>query len=103
VSPTRAILGVIEHEIPIHDLLHLADLDRGELQIVEAQLDATSPVVGQSLRDLQLPDASYVVAVVRGEHALPARPETRLVNGDRLLAVTSSEHEAELRTLLIGE
>jgi trk/ktr system potassium uptake protein len=103
VSPTRTILGVIEHEIPVHDLLHLAELDRGELQIVEAQLDASSPVIGSALRDLDLPEGSYVVVLVRGERALPARPETRLVNGDKLLAVTSSEHEAELRTLLIGE
>ena len=44
-----------------------------------------------------------MVAVVRGEHALPARAGDQLVNGDRLLAVTSSEHESELRTLLIGE
>ena len=94
---------MIEHEIPIHDLLHLAELDRGELQIVEAQLDASSPVIGSALRDLELPEDSYVVVLVRGERALPARPETRLVNGDKLLAVTSSEHEAELRTLLIGE
>ena len=43
VSPTKAILGVIEHEIPIHDLLHLAELEGGELQIVEAQLDANAP------------------------------------------------------------
>jgi trk system potassium uptake protein TrkA len=70
---------------------------------VEAQLDASSPVVGQSLRDLQLPEDSYIVILVRGERALPARQETRLLNGDRLLAVTSSEHEAELRNLLIGE
>ncbi len=103
VSPTRTILGVIEHEIPVHDLLHLAELDRGELQIVEAQLDASSPVIGSALRDLELPEDSYVVVLVRGERALPARPETRLVNGDKLLAVTSSQHEAELRTLLIGE
>ena len=34
VSPTRSILGVIEHDIPIHDLLHLAELEGGELQIV---------------------------------------------------------------------
>ena len=34
VSPTRSILGVIEHEIPIHDLLHLAELEGGEVQIV---------------------------------------------------------------------
>jgi trk system potassium uptake protein TrkA len=103
VSPTRTILGVIEHEIPVHDLLHLAELDRGELQIVEAQLDASSPVIGRALRDLELPESSYVVVLVRGERALPARPETRLVTGDKLLAVTSAEHEAELRALLIGE
>src|SRR6187549_3554759 len=95
VSPTRSILGVIEHEIPVHDLLHLAELDRGELQIVEAQLDASSPVIGRALRDLELPESSYVVVLVRGERALPARPETRLVTGDKLLAVTSAEHEAE--------
>ena len=103
VSPTRTILGVIEHEIPIHDLLHLAELDRGELQIVEAQLDASSPVIGSALRDLDLPEDSYVVVLVRGDRPIPARPETRLVTGDKLLAVTSSEHEAELRSLLIGE
>jgi trk system potassium uptake protein TrkA len=103
VSPTRAILGVIEHEIPVHELLHLAELDRGELQIVEAQIDASSPVVGRTLRDLELPEESYIVVLVRGDNALPARPETRLVNGDKLLAVTSSDHEAELRSLLIGE
>jgi trk/ktr system potassium uptake protein len=103
VSPTRTILGVIEHEIPIHDLLHLTELERGELQIVEAQLDADSPVVGRELRDLRLPEGSHVAVVIRNERALAVRPETRLVEGDKLLAVTSAEQEAELRSLLIGE
>ena len=31
VSPTRSILALIEHEIPIHDLLHLAELEGGEV------------------------------------------------------------------------
>ncbi|MGH2489783.1 MAG: potassium channel family protein, partial [Candidatus Limnocylindria bacterium] len=56
VSPTRTILGVIEHEIPIHDLLHLTELEGGELEIVEAQLTADSPVVGRELRDVTLPE-----------------------------------------------
>ncbi|HEX9634999.1 MAG TPA: TrkA family potassium uptake protein [Candidatus Limnocylindria bacterium] len=103
VSPTRAILGVIEHEIPIHDLLHLAELEGGELQIVEAQLEADSPVVGKELRELSLPEGSYVTVLIRNERAIAARPETRLLVGDRVLAVTSAEREAELRTLLIGE
>jgi trk system potassium uptake protein TrkA len=103
VSPTRTILGVIEHEIPIHDLLHLAELEGGDLEIVEAQLDSSSPVVGREVRELQLPEGSLVVVIVRDERAIAVRPETRLVTGDKVLAITSSEREAELRTLLIGE
>lgn len=102
VSPTRSILGVIEHEIPVHDLLHLAELESGELQIVEAQLDADSPVIGRELRELELPEGSTVAVVIRDDRAVMPRPDTRLRNGDKLLAVTSAEREAELRSLLIG-
>jgi trk system potassium uptake protein TrkA len=73
------------------------------VQIVEAQLDASSPVIGKVLRDLVLPDGSTVAVIVRDEHAIAARPDTTLRAGDKLLAVTSAEHEAELRSLLIGE
>jgi trk system potassium uptake protein TrkA len=103
VSPTRAILGAIEHEIPIHDLLHLAELEGGELQIVEAQIDNESPVIGRELREINLPDGSTIAVVIRDERAVAPRPETRLRSGDKLLAVTSAEREAELRSLLIGE
>ena len=103
VSPTRTILGVIEHEIPIHDLLHLTELEGGEVQIVEAQLDSSSPAVGREVRELRLPEGSHVVVVMRDQRAIAVRPELRLVLGDRLLAVTSAEREAELRSLLIGE
>ena len=103
VSPTRTILGVIEHEIPVHDLLHLTELEKGELQIVEAQLDASSPVVGHELREVELPEGSHIAVLIRNDRALAVRPETRLMNGDKLLAVTSGEQMAELRSLLIGE
>ncbi|HEX5040505.1 MAG TPA: TrkA family potassium uptake protein [Candidatus Limnocylindria bacterium] len=102
VSPTRSILGVIEHEIPVHDLLHLAELGGGELQIVEAQLDADSPVVGRELRDVALPEGSSIAVLIRDSRAQPPRSDTRLRAGDKLLAVTSAGDESELRTLLIG-
>jgi trk system potassium uptake protein TrkA len=103
VSPTRSILGMIEHEIPVHDLLHLAELGGGELQIVEAQLDGHSPVVGSELRDIDLPEATTVAVLIRESRAILTRPETRLREGDKLLVITSSEREDELRSLLIGE
>ncbi|MEK6191393.1 MAG: TrkA family potassium uptake protein [Chloroflexota bacterium] len=103
VSPTRTILGVIEHEIPIHDLLHLTELEGGDLEIVEAQLTAESPAVGRELRELTLPEGTSVAVILRGSKAVPVRPETKLMDGDRMLAVTSSEREPELRQLLIGD
>jgi len=103
VNTIRAILGVIEHEFPIHDLLHLADLEGGGLQIVEAQLDAESPVTGKELREVQLPEGSAIAVLLRDDRAVATRPETRLLSGDRVLAITSSAREAELRSLLIGE
>jgi trk system potassium uptake protein TrkA len=103
VSPTRSILGVIEHEIPVHDLLHLAELEGGELQIVEAHLEPDSPVVGREVGDLTLPEGSTIAVLIRDERAIPPRSDTRLRTGDRILAVTSAESEAELRSLLIGE
>ena len=103
VSPTRTILGVIEHEIPIHDLLHLAELEGGGLEIVEAVLTAESPVVGRELRTCRCRKArrSRSSSAARA----PCRPglETRLVDGDRMLAITSAEREPELRRLLIGD
>jgi trk system potassium uptake protein TrkA len=103
VSPTRSILGVIEHEIPVHDLLHLAELEGGEVQIVEAQLDGESPVIGRELRELVLPEGSTIAVLIRDERAQSPRSDTRLRTGDKLLAVTSAGSEAELRRLLIGE
>jgi trk system potassium uptake protein TrkA len=103
VSPTRSILGVIEHEIPVHDLLHLAELEGGDLQIVEAQLDGDSPAIGRELRDLTLPEGSTIAVLIRDNRPQAPRSDTRLRSGDRVLAVTNAGDEAQLRSLLIGE
>ena len=73
VSPTRAILAVIEHEIPVHDLLHLAELEGGSVQIVEAQLDADSPAIGRELREIHLPEGSMIAVLIRDDRAHAAR------------------------------
>jgi trk system potassium uptake protein TrkA len=102
VSATKMILGVIEHEIPVHELLHLTELEGGDVQIVEAYLDQNSPVNGRTVRDIQLPAETSVAVIIRGGRAIAVKPDTRLTEGDRILVVTSSEREDELRTLFIG-
>src|SRR5471032_2724297 len=44
INPTRMALAAIEQDIPVHELLHLAQLQGGEVELLEAQIDAGSPL-----------------------------------------------------------
>ena len=61
ISPTRMILGSIEQDIPVHELLHLAALE-GELEIIEAHLQEGSPAIGRS--DCEIPLRAQLI----GDH-----------------------------------
>src|ERR671930_1872326 len=43
VSATASIMALIEHEVPEHDLIHLLELRRENLEIVEVQIDKNAP------------------------------------------------------------
>ena len=102
ISPTRMILGSIEQDIPVHELLHLAALGESELEIIEAHLREGSPAIGKAPRDLQIPDRCSLFAVVRGDQALPLRPDTVLLEGDKVIAIGPTECEEMLHAQLIG-
>jgi trk system potassium uptake protein TrkA len=102
ISPTRMILGSIEQDIPVHELLHLAPLSH-DFELIEAQLAEGSPAVGRNPRDIELPDGCSIVAIVRDEVAQAVRSDTVLRLGDKVIATGRAECEPELHRTLIGE
>ena len=102
ISPTRMALAAIEQDIPVHELLHLAELHGGELELVEAQIDAGSPAVGHRPGDILLPDGGALFVLIRGNAAQTIRPDTIFQAGDKVLAIARTEWENELRRQLIG-
>jgi trk system potassium uptake protein TrkA len=103
ISPTRMILGSIEQDIPVHELLHLAALGEGELELIEAHLQAGSPAVGRAPKDLDIPDGCSLFAFIRDGVAAPLRPDTVLREGDKVIAIGKTECEAMLHGQLIGD
>ena len=103
ISPTRMILGSIEQDIPVHELLHLAALGEGELELIEAHLQAGSPAIGKAPRDLTMPEGCSLFAVIRDGVATPLRPETILAEGDKVIAIGKGECGPGLRDQLIGD
>ena len=103
VSPTRMILGSIEQDIPVHELLHLAALGEGELEIIEAHLQPGSPAIGRATRDLDMPEGCTLFAVIRDGKASPLRPDTVMAEGDKVIAIGKAECEDLLHGQLIGD
>ena len=102
INPTRMALAAIEQDIPVHELLHLAQLQGGEVELLEAQIDGGSPLIGKRPGDIALPDGCSLFGVIRDETAQSLRPDTVFQIGDKVLALARTECEAELRRQLIG-
>jgi trk system potassium uptake protein TrkA len=102
ISPTRMILGSIEQDIPVHELLHLGTLGGSDLELIEAPLLHGSPAIGRSLNDLSIPEGCSLFAVVRDGRAMPLRPDTILVEGDKVIAIGPAACEVALHGQLIG-
>jgi trk system potassium uptake protein TrkA len=101
VCATSNIISLVEHEVPEHDMIHLLELRRENLEIVEVQLDGDSPSVGKSVEALAFPEGSRLISVMRGGKAEIAVGSTVLEAGDQVLAILEPGKEDELRRILL--
>src|ERR687896_1136248 len=97
VSATDLILRLIEHEVPEYGLVHLLDLPEQRLEIIELLLDDGSPVAGQRVGDLQMPEGTLLISVLREGRGFVPGPDTVLEPGDEILAVLDPGLEEELK------
>ena len=102
VSTTNLILEQIEQELPTHPLIHLLELRRSGLEIVEVRIPSTSTAVGKQPTGLSLPPGSVLLLVIREGGVQVPSPETILEADDRVLVVTRPELEQDLRHILAG-
>jgi len=88
VSATDLILRLIEHEVPRYGLVHLLDLPEERLEIIELVVAEGSPAAGRSIAELDLPEGSLIVAVLRSEGGgFVPKADTVVAAGDEVLVV----------------
>jgi trk system potassium uptake protein len=96
VSATDLILRLIEHEVPEYGLVHLLDLPEQRLEIIELLLPEDSRAAGQRVGDLQMPDGTLLISVLRGNEGFVPTADTVLEPGDEILAVLDPTVEEDL-------
>jgi trk system potassium uptake protein TrkA len=100
VSATDLILRLIEHEVPEYGLVHLLDLPGERLEIIEMLLADGSRASGRRVGDLEMPEGSLLISVLREGRGFVPGPDTVLEAGDEVLAVLDPGIEDELKAYL---
>ena len=100
VSATDLILRLIEHEVPEYGLVHLLDLPGERLEIIEMLLADGSRASGRRVADLEMPEGSLLISVLREGRGFVPGPDTVLEAGDEVLAVLDPGIEDELKAYL---
>src|SRR5436189_1572732 len=105
ISPTicavSSVMALVEHEVPEHELIHLLELRKENLEIVEVQIDKNSPSAGKRVESLTMPEGARLISVMRQGAAEIAVGSTTLQAGDQVLAILEPGKEDELRRVLL--
>lgn len=97
VSSTKIIFNLIEQQIETGEVIPLAPLQRGNIEIVEVDLGPDSPVVGKRVGQVTLPEDALVISIVRDEHAILPNIDVKFEEGDSVIALVTADKESQLR------
>ena len=102
VSSTKIIFNLIEQQIETNEVIPLAPLQRGNIEIVEVDLGADSPILGKRIPQIALPEGALIISIVRDGHAILPNIDVEFRQGDSVITLVSSDKESQIRTVFAG-
>jgi trk/ktr system potassium uptake protein len=100
VSAPHTIAQLIEEQVAVGDVVQLLELAGGTSALLEATLDAASPLVGRPAGAVEWPPDCVPAAIVRDARVLAPPAEVVLEAGDRVLCVSDVAQLEPLHRLL---
>ena len=100
VSATDLILRLLEHEVPHRNMVHLLDLEEERIEIIEVRLGEDSPVVGRTVGEIDTPDRTLLISILREGVGFVPTVNSELRAGDDVLMVLDPRQEEELKRRL---
>jgi trk system potassium uptake protein TrkA len=101
VSTPHLISSLVEEAVSVGAMVSLLQFSRSGARLVEVTLATSSPALGRTIEELELPRSTSIVAVIRkGEVQVP-RGDTVLTEDDEVICLVT-EDDAAIQRALIG-
>ncbi|MCZ2525511.1 potassium channel family protein [Streptomyces sp. NPDC059506] len=100
VSTPRLMSALVEEAVSVGDLVRLMRFSQGDANLVELTLPPEAALVGTRVGDVQWPQDTSLVTVIRGSRVLTPGADDVLEAGDELLFVAAPSREEPLEELL---
>jgi trk system potassium uptake protein len=103
VSSTNVIMEYIQQEVPTHIITHLLKIQDTGVELVEIKIPADSRSIGKKVKDLSLPPGSVLLLIIRRDNKPQmATPDMIIQQGDQVIALTPTDTEEQIKSILKG-
>jgi len=100
VSATGFIFNLIEQQISTNELIPVGALHKGHVEVVESVISNRSALAGKPVRDLELPQGTFIVYVQRQGVGMIVDGNTVIQAGDMVVALVPIKSADALRAVL---
>jgi trk system potassium uptake protein TrkA len=99
VNPRSTTVSSILRYVRHGRIRAVYSINDGEAEVIEAQVLGTSALAGKAVRDTELPEASLIGLIQKGDKVIVPKGDTRLAEGDVLTIFAMRDSVADVERL----
>lgn len=100
VSTPRLMTALVEEAVSVGDLVRILDFRQGNSSMAGITLPEDNPNVGRRIGDIDFPEDTLLVAIIRDSRPIGPTADDALEARDELLFVTTTEAEPQLEAMM---
>lgn len=102
VCSTEVISNLIEGEFTSEKLRTVQTVVRGKMLLVELVVEKGYLCCNKAIKDIMLPDECVIASVIKDDEIEYPRGKTVIVEGDKMILITTANEKFEVEKCLIG-
>ncbi|MDD6070358.1 MAG: NAD-binding protein [Clostridiales bacterium] len=95
VCALNMITNLMEEQALMDEMMKMIPIDEGRIHIVEMPIGHGAAITEKKLWELNLPKEIIIGCILRGDQSLIPRGDTRVMEGDVLVIITSDQDKLE--------